>query len=67
MDSNIPVTDEIIKIKARDYYGPLFNIDPNFKYSNGYKTLKNAIIYHYELFVVNLNQLKKKLWIEIVS
>ena len=32
----IPVTDEIIKIKARDYYGPLFNIDPNFKYSNGW-------------------------------
>jgi hypothetical protein len=34
MDSNIPVTDEMIRVKARDYYGPLCCIDPNFKYSN---------------------------------
>jgi hypothetical protein len=62
MDSNIPVTDEMIKIKARDYYGPLCNIDQNFKYSNGWvQSFKNAIIYRYELFVVNLDQLKKKL------
>jgi hypothetical protein len=36
MDSNIPVTDEMIKIKASDYYGPLCDIDPYFKYSNGW-------------------------------
>jgi len=36
MDNNIPVLDEMIKIKARDYYGPLCNIDPNFKFSNGW-------------------------------
>ena len=36
MDSNIPVTDEMIKIKASDYYEPLCDIDSYFKYSNGW-------------------------------
>jgi hypothetical protein len=47
MDSNIPVTDEMIKIKARDYYGSVCNIDPNFKFSNGLEQNFNCVVAHH--------------------
>ena len=38
LTNNIPISDEILIEKAKNYFGPICGVEDNFKYSIGWLT-----------------------------